>query len=102
MRRGTTPIHNFHFPRDVKVANVTKARVTYSQGGSSVLEKELDDMIVDTSNNALHLKLTEEETTLFAPSKALIQIRIEYDNGPVLASQMIWEVVRPALNTEEL
>lgn len=102
MRRATTPIHSFGFPNDIKVSKITKALITYSQDGSNVLEKSLDDVIVDTSNNAFRLILTEAETLLFAPGKALVQMRIEYDGGPTLASSMIWLMVRPSLNTEEL
>ena len=101
MRRATTPIHTFTFPDNVKVEEVTEALVSYSQNGQKILEKTLNDLTADTTNNTFSLALTENETKLFAPGKALIQVRVKVSGG-ALASQMIWLNVKPVLNSEGL
>lgn len=99
MRRATTPTHTFTFPSDVLVSEITNVLITYSQCGKNILEKKLDDLDIDTENNMLILpKLTQEETNLFAPGKALIQVKAQIDEK-VLESQMIWLTVKPALNS---
>ena len=101
MRRATTPIHTFNFPENVKVEQVTEALVSYSQNGCKILEKTLKDLTADKTNNCFQLALTEDETKLFAPGKALVQVRVKI-NGGALASQMIWLTVKPTLDSEGL
>lgn len=100
MRRATTPIHTFTFPEDVKVTDVSKVLITYSQDGNIILEKTLDDLTSDAENNLFRLALTEDESKMFAPGKALIQVRAKKGTGAV-ESQMIWLTVKPALNSED-
>lgn len=99
MRRATTPTHTFTFPQDIEVWNVTDALFTYSQCGRTILEKTLNDAEIDPENNMLSIKLSEEETNLFAPGKALIQVRVKV-NEALLASQLLWLPVKPVLNSE--
>ena len=101
MRRATTPTHIFTFPDEVKVDDVTDILISYSQCGKKILEKTLQDLTVDSENNAFNLKLDQKETDLFAPGKALIQVRAK-NNNATLASQMIWLTVKPVLNSEEM
>ncbi len=101
MRRATTPIHSFTFPDDVLVGDVTEALITYSQNGNTILEKTLTDLTPNIDNNVFRLALTEDETRLFAPGKALIQVRVKIGDG-ALCSQMIWLTVKPTLNSEDL
>lgn len=101
MRRATTPTHIFTFPEEVEVSNVTDILISYSQCGQKILEKTLNDLTIDTENNAFTLKLTQKETDSFAPGKALVQVRAK-TNGATLASQMIWLTVKPVLNSEEM
>lgn len=101
MRRATTPIHTFTFPEDVPVGEVSDVKVTYSQERNIILEKTLKDMAVDTENNAMAVALTEDESNLFAPGKALIQVRAKVGDG-ALSSQMIWMTVKPVLNSEDI
>lgn len=100
MRRATTPTHIFTFPDNVDLADIRAALVSYSQCGKNILEKTLDDLTVDTENNTLSVELTQEETNLFAPGKALVQVRVRTKNQSALVSQMIWITVKPALNSE--
>lgn len=101
MRRATTPTHIFTFPDTVEVATVTEVLISYSQNGKTLLEKTLDDLVIDSDNNAFNLTLTQSETDLFAPGKALIQVRAK-TNEKTLASQMIWLTVKPVINSEEI
>lgn len=99
MRRSTTPTHTFTFPTEIPVSEVNDVLITYSQCGKNVLEKKLSDLGVDTSNNMFVLpKLTQDETNLFAPGKALIQLKAKIGDR-VLESQLIWLTVKPALNS---
>lgn len=101
MRRATTPTHIFTFPDTVEVSSVTEILISYSQCGKVILEKTFNDLSIDTDKNAFYLDLTQDETDLFAPGKALIQVRAKTDNK-TLASQMIWLTVKPVLNSEEM
>lgn len=102
MRRATTPTHIFKLPEDVIVGNVTEALVTYSQCGEKKLEKTLTDLTIDSENNSFRFELTQDETKLFAPGKALVQVRVKDGRGSALASQMILFPVKPVLNSEDL
>ena len=101
MRRATTPTHIFTFPDTVEVSSVTEIMISYSQGGKTILEKTLDNLTIDSDNNAFNLKLTQKETDSFAPGKALVQVRAKTTEA-TLASQMIWLTVKPVLNSEEM
>ena len=99
MRRSTTPTHTFTFPSDIDVTEVTDALITYSQCGKNILEKKLKDLDVDSNNNMLVLpKLTQDETNLFAPGKALVQAKVKVGDR-ILESQILWLLVKPALNS---
>lgn len=100
MRRATTPTHIFTFPDNVDLADIRAALISYSQCGKNILEKTLDDLTVDTENRTLSVELTQEESNLFAPGKALVQVRVRTKNHSSLTSQMIWVTVKPALNSE--
>lgn len=102
MRRATTPTHTFSLPEDVPADSLGKALLTYSQNGKTILEKNLSDLNIDSENNALYYELTQTETNLFAPGKALIQLRAKTNSGAVLESQMIWLTIKPALNSEAM
>ena len=90
-----------HNASEVEVSTVEKTLITYSQCGKNVLEKTLEDLEVDTENNMMTLQLTEAETNLFAPGKALIQVKAKV-NGTSLASQMIGLPVKPVLDSKEI
>lgn len=98
MRRATTPTHTFTFPDDLSVSEVTEVQLTYSQAGNKILEKSLKDLSIDADKNYFAITLTEAETNLFAPGKALIQLKAKI-NGTVMASQMIWLSIKPVLDS---
>ena len=100
MRRATTPTHTFVIPEAVAVSSLEKVLLTYSQNGATVLEKTLSDLAIDSDKNSLYYELTQNETNLFAPGKALIQLRVKTNTRAVLESQMLCMPVKPALNSE--
>lgn len=99
MRRATTPTHTFTFPAEVLVDEVDEVLITYTQDRRNILEKTKKDIEIDTVNNMVIVpKLTEAETNLFAPGKALVQLKVKVGNS-ILASQMMWLTVKPALDS---
>lgn len=95
MRRATTPTHTFTFPADVPVDEVDDVLITYTQNRQNILEKTKKDVEIDAVNNMIVVpKLTEAETSLFAPGKALIQLKAKVGNT-IMASQMMWLTVKP-------
>ena len=100
MRRATTPTHTFTLPSSVGVDSLVKGILTYSQNGATVMQKSLSDLTIDTNKNTLYYELTQDETTLFAPGKALTQLRVKDKDGKVFESQMLWVTVKPALDSE--
>lgn len=102
MRRATTPTHTFTFPETVSISEAAEVLISYSQSGKLILEKTLDDLELDTENNSFILDLTQAESNLFAPGKALIQLRAKTNTGDALISQMIWLTVKPALDSKEI
>lgn len=99
MRRATTPTHTFTFPAEVSVDEVDDVLITYTQDRRNILEKTKKDIEIDTVNNMVIVpKLTEAETNLFAPGKALVQLKVKVGNS-ILASQMMWLTVKPALDS---
>lgn len=102
MRRATTPTHTFTFPDEVEVTTITQVEIVYSQNNETLLKKGLEDLNIDEDKNAFYFALSQSETKLFAPGKALIQLRAKNSNGAVLASQMIWLTVKPVLDSEAI
>lgn len=101
MRRATTPTHIFTFPESVEVGSVTEVLVSYSQCGKEVLRKTIDDLMIDTENNSFSVKLTQDESTKFAPGEALVQLKARKNNA-VFASQMIRFPIKPVLTSEDI
>lgn len=99
MRRATTPTHEFTLPIDA--ALVSRFLATYTQDGKIVLEKREADMTID--GNVWRVKLTQEETNLFAGRKlAHVQIRALTVGGDALASDEYPVYVSPVSNDEVL
>lgn len=86
MIRGTTPTLEFGFPFDVSLAE--KVSIVLCQYGKIIIEKTLDDCMVD--GQTLNLKLTQAETlSLRAGTKTDIQVRVRTYDGTALASNII-------------
>lgn len=100
MRRATTPTHTFTFPKTVPIETITEMTVTYSQCGKTILQKTLSDMVA--GEDFFSCRLSQDETKLFAPGKALIQVRAKNSQDVTLASQMIWLTVKPVLESGDM
>ena len=100
MRKGTTPTLTFELPPDVPVAEIANAKVTLCQGDVR-LEKKLCDC--QTSENTLSVKLTQEETLLFAcRSRLRFQLRVLTVGGDALATDVMEMFVHELLDEEVL
>ena len=101
MIRGTTPTHVFLV--DISLENIDKLYVTYKQNKNTIVEKTLDDVEIDNDAKTISVHLTQAETLLFKDlhwsalhpnlnskdDKIQVQIRIKYDDGTALASNII-------------
>lgn len=99
--RGTTPTHVFY--SDVSLENVSELYITYNQYGSTIVEKNLDDVTIDINENSITVPLTQQETLLFKnknwswldPNRNIsygnvrVQCRIKFEDGNVIASDII-------------
>lgn len=89
MYRGTTP--NQAFKLFFLLENVDKIYITYSQKGSTVLEKSKDDLTIENfetgSYSIVSFNMSQIESLLFTASEnILIQIRIKFLDGTAIAS----------------
>lgn len=79
----TTPKHTFRFGWSASL--FTKVRIVYKQDDIVVLEKELNDCVVD--GNSLILRLSQEDTAKFKNNiKAKVQVHYETTVGVVGAT----------------
>lgn len=100
MVRATTPTHTFVLP--FSVDNIKTLRLTYSQNGNIVMEKEKGDITIKDDNTLLYV-LTQEETLKFNESKSVqIQLRVLTHEGSALASRVISVPCGNVLNPEVL
>lgn len=95
MYRVTTPTHTFKLPFEANT--IDKLILTYKQNGRIVLEKNKED--VTLIDNKIVVVLTQEETKLFEPQKAFVQLRVKADDA-VMASKAIVFYVSDVLNDE--
>lgn len=79
MYRGTTPTLNFLFDMDLEQLNIVAFYLSFKQGDTIVLEKELADLKID--KNKVYIQLTQQETLKMDANKVIyIQARIKIDN----------------------
>ena len=99
MIRGTTPTHIFTLPFDASV--VQSMRVIYSQDGTPVITKTLENCTIEAE--AVSVKLSQEDTLAFDYTKLVeIQIRVLTPAGDALASDIICVSVARCLENEVL
>lgn len=83
-RRGSTPTNTFDVDIDLTGATVF---ITYTQGGTVVLEKSGAD--VNITPTALTVELSQAETLRFTAGAAEIQIRYVFPDGAADASDIM-------------
>lgn len=82
MVRGTTPTHRFGLP--VSASLISRLRLIYIQNNQIVLKKTESDMTVE--DDTWSVKLTQEETFLFAAGIAEVKFRGKTIGGDVLSN----------------
>ena len=99
MFRATTPTHIFTIQFDT--SQLQEIRITYQQGGQTVLQKTEADCTLTGSE--IKVVLTQEETLLFAPDERVsIQLRVMTTDGVVMASEIVKVFARACLDEEVL
>lgn len=93
MVRGTTPENIFKLP--FILDDVKSLYVTYSQGDTVVLDKAIDDVIID--GNTITVRLTQEDTLKFSNAQVNIQIRFKTNQEKAMASNIISTYVNNVL-----
>lgn len=101
MRRGTTSTHTFTVP--FLITEGQEVVLNYKQDNYDILEKRGDDLQITphTSTADVVLNLSQEETFLFRPGYANVQMRI-YGDGVATASDICFFEVKDSLSNEVL
>lgn len=113
MRRGTTPVHVFSV--DIGLENLEQVYVTYQQNDETIIEKDINDVTIDTEEKTIKVQLTQEDTLKFSSgvwdrlhsnefrnNKVKIQIRLKFTNGNAPASNIITTTVDEVLKDGEI
>lgn len=71
----------------------TEIVVSISQKMGAKIHKRSEDLVIDTENNLLTVRLSQEETAQFVRGEALIQVNIMYaDSERETSSQSVIEI----------
>lgn len=115
MRRGTTPTHTF-ICEDISLLDITDVFITYKQGKHIILEKTIDDVEINPEDNTISVFLTQQDTLKFKDTEwtwlypnensndrmVKVQIRIKYEDGTALASNVMLSDVLEILKDGEI
>lgn len=82
--RGTTPTHVFAVDLDLTGAEVVC--LTYRQGGN-VLDKQKGELAITPER--VEVRLTQEETLMFAARDVQVQFRARFPDGTAVASNIM-------------
>ena len=88
LQRGTTPVHSFTLPDELKDVDFSALYITYKQDGKTVLEKDRNSISIE--DGVASVRLTQEETLLFSDRwKCHIQVRLRTAAGDALVSNVV-------------
>lgn len=88
LQRGTTPVHSFILPDELKDVDFAAMYITYKQGRKTVLEKDRSSISIE--DGVASVRLTQEETLLFSDRcKCHIQVRLRTAAGDALVSNVV-------------
>ena len=88
LQRGTTPVHSFTLPDELKDVDFAVLYITYKQGRKTVLEKDRSSISIE--DGVASVRLTQDETLLFSDRrKCHIQVRLRTAAGDALVSNVI-------------
>ena len=87
LQRGTTPVHSFTLPDELKDVDFAALYITYKQDGKTVIEKDRSSISIE--DGVASVRLTQEETLLFSDRwKCHIQVRLRTSAGDALVSNV--------------
>lgn len=95
MIRSTTPTHIFRFRFDP--AECDRIVVMYEQNGKEILQKEKEDMVIDSEKNTASVVLSQEESNLFEIGQASVQVKVRI-NGSVRSCRKKTIVISPIID----
>ena len=99
MIKGTTPTFTFELAFDA--SNIVSAYLTFQQGTSIVIEKDMSSALV--SEQTISFELSQEDTLKLADyPDCVMQLRFKTNEGKVIGSKLIDVPVIPALKTGEI
>lgn len=107
MRRGTTPVIVFN--TDIDFTQVAELYVTFAQDGPDPKERQVivekDKTQCSFDENKIIVSLTQEDTLKFdldPKDTVYIQIRVKYENGMAMASNILKARVKDILKDGEI
>lgn len=103
MYRGTTPTLQFYL--DFLLEDEKEVFITFVQNNKIVLEKsinEIEKSVADDGNTILSFKMTQKETLLFDEETIEMQIRIKFENGEAIASNIFKTYINDILKGGEI
>lgn len=103
MYRGTTPTLQFYL--DFLLEDEKEVFITFEQNNKTVLEKsiaEIGKSVADNGNTILSFKMTQKETLLFDEETIEMQIRIKFENGEAIASNIFKTYINDILKGGEI
>lgn len=90
MTRGTTPLLPFNFKKtlfDLSAKSFSQIWITLMrEDGAYEKTWDIDSVVIDTTNNRITLKLSQEETLAMPEGEMLVQIRFKETNGEAPAT----------------
>lgn len=99
MIRATTPTHIFTIDSNIDLSAAKNIRLTYSQNGFAVLDKNKNDLVIN--GKTLTYFLSQEDTLLFKTNTPIeIQITVKTAGDIVMKSGILSIRADRALNTE--
>ena len=86
MIRGTTPTLEFTLPFDT--ASIAELFVTFVQNSRVIAERSLEEC--EAEGRTVKVHFTQADTLSFAPGRQVeMQIRVKFDDGAAVASEII-------------
>lgn len=78
---------------ELDVSTITELVITIMQGSITV-EKTLDDVTIDTTNNAISFDLTQAETGTFSNGLATVQLHYAVEDTVGCSNEMMLKIGR--------
>lgn len=90
MRRGTTP--TLTFTLSIPVDTITLLNIAFAQRRKVVIERNLQNVDLDRSNNIIKVTLTEEETLKLSSDNSPMEVQLRVGVGDSRMASDIFEV----------